>query len=257
MKTSQKGIDLIKKYEGCVLEAYKDPVGVWTIGYGHTTGVKEGQKITQEEADELLLKDIETHYKRVMKYDDIYHFNQNQIDALTSFCFNIGNIDQLTNKGKRTIEEISEKILAYNKAGGKVLAGLTRRRKAEKALFDEALSEAKEDIQESNTGLESPVASEAKEKQEKTQEVYIVGNVYTITVKTALNVRKGAGKNYALVGYNNLTQDGKNHATKFGALLPGTKVTCKDVRKYSDTNIWIKIPSGWICAIEDDKTFVK
>jgi GH24 family phage-related lysozyme (muramidase) len=75
-----------------------------------------------------------------MKYDTKYHWNQNQFDALCSFAYNIGSIDTLTQNGKRSIKEISAKILAYNKAGGKELPGLTKRRKAEKALFDKAVA---------------------------------------------------------------------------------------------------------------------
>lgn len=140
MKINQKGLDLIKSFEGCHLEAYLCPAGVPTIGWGTTKingkPVKLGTVITQEQAEEYLRKDVEKYEKAVMKYDDTYHFTENQFSALVSFAYNIGSIDQLTAKGTRTIEQISNKILAYNKAGGKVLKGLVRRREAEKALFD-------------------------------------------------------------------------------------------------------------------------
>lgn len=136
MKISQTGLKLIEEFEGCRLVAYADAVGVWTIGYGHTKGVKKGQAITKEQAEHYLKQDVKTAENNVNKYYDRYKWNQNQFDALVSFAFNIGSIDQLTAKGTRSIAEISEKILQYNKAGGKVLAGLTRRRKAEKLLFD-------------------------------------------------------------------------------------------------------------------------
>lgn len=135
MKTSEKGIELIKKYEGCMLKAYKCPSGVWTIGFGHVNGVKQGEKITKSKAESLLKSDLKIYESKVMKYDDIYHFNQNQFDALVSFCFNVGNIDTLTRKGTRTIKEIADSILLYNKGGGTVLAGLVKRRKEEQALF--------------------------------------------------------------------------------------------------------------------------
>lgn len=135
MKTSSRGINLIKQFEGCHLKAYKCPAGVWTIGYGHTSGVKEGQVITQKKADEYLLKDLAKFEKHVTSYDKIYNWNQNQFDAMVSFAFNIGSISQLTANGTRTIGQISSKILAYNKAAGTELAGLTRRRKAEQKLF--------------------------------------------------------------------------------------------------------------------------
>lgn len=136
MKISQNGLKLIEEFEGCRLVAYQDSVGVWTIGYGHTKGVKKGQAITKEQAEHYLQSDVGNAEKVVNKYYDRYKWNQNQFDALVSFAFNIGSIDQLTAKGTRSIAEISNKILAYNKAGGKALAGLTRRRKAEKLLFD-------------------------------------------------------------------------------------------------------------------------
>ena len=71
-----------------------------------------------------------------INYDKKYKWNQNQFDALLSFTYNIGSIDQLTNNGKRTINEISNKIPEYNKVNGKPLQGLTRRRRFEKQLFD-------------------------------------------------------------------------------------------------------------------------
>lgn len=138
MKTSKKGFEIIKKYEGCRLTSYRDPVGVPTIGYGHTAGVKMGQTITQAQADAYLVQDAGTAERAVFRYDSTYHWNQNQFDALVSFTFNcgVGNLGKLTANGTRTIREISAKLLSYCKAGGNTLSGLVRRRKEEKALFD-------------------------------------------------------------------------------------------------------------------------
>ena len=139
MKTSKNGIELIKCFESFSPKACKclATEKYYTIGYGHYgADVKENQRITKEQAEELLQKDLESFEKKVNKYNGIYNFNQNQFDSLVSFCYNVGNIDQLTAKGTRTIKEISEKILAYNKSGGKVINGLTNRRKKEKELFD-------------------------------------------------------------------------------------------------------------------------
>ena len=138
MKTGTEGINLIKSFEGCRLTAYKCPAGVWTIGYGHTGTVdgkpiKSGMKITQAKAMELLKKDLEKFEKHVASFK--YNWTQNQFDALVSFAFNVGSINQLTANGTRTAEQIAAKIPAYNKAAGKVLAGLTKRRKAEQKLF--------------------------------------------------------------------------------------------------------------------------
>lgn len=93
LKTGQAGLSLIKQFEGCRLTAYKCPAGVWTIGYGHTAGVKQGQKITQEQADGLLTEDLQKYEKKVDKYDGRYWWNQNEFDALVSFAFNVGSID--------------------------------------------------------------------------------------------------------------------------------------------------------------------
>ncbi len=135
LKTGQAGLNLIKQFEGCRLTAYKCPAGVWTIGYGHTLGVKEGQRITQEEADRLLVSDVEKYEKKVNKYHDRYTWRQNEFDALVSFAFNVGSIDRLSANGTRSRAVIAEKLMAYNKAAGKVLAGLTKRRQAEQDLF--------------------------------------------------------------------------------------------------------------------------
>ena len=151
MKVSQNGLKLIEEFEGCRLVAYQDSVGVWTIGYGHTKNVKRGQTITKEQAEHYLLQDVAKAEKNVNSYDSVYRWNQNQFDALVSFAFNIGSINQLTNNGKRSISEISSKLLAYNKAGGKVISGLTRRRQAEKALFDKATKEEREVVADMQT----------------------------------------------------------------------------------------------------------
>lgn len=252
MRISNKGIELIKQFEGCRLKAYKDPAGVPTIGYGHTAGVRMGDSITQEQADELLRDDLVIFEQKVAKYNDKYDWNQNQFDALVSFAYNIGNIDQLTSNGRRNISTISSKIPEYNKAGGKVLQGLVRRREAEKKLFDKE----PDNTPEPAPVEEKPVTPEPVEEK-KVDNPYTVGKVYTISVKTALNVRKGPGKGFGIVGYANLTTDGKKHANKLGALLNGTKVTCKET-KVVGSSIWMKIPSGWICARdENSRVFVK
>ena len=154
MKASSNVIKLIKEFEGNHLTAYYDEVGVITIGYGITnadksiTGVtiKKGMKITQETADKWLEDALNKIYApKVMKYDSKYQWNQNEFDALLSFTFNIGSIDQLTSNGTRTREKIASKILEYNKAGGKVYNGLIRRRKAEQELFLTPVKEEKKE----------------------------------------------------------------------------------------------------------------
>lgn len=134
---SRNGLNLIKNFEGLRLYAYKCPSGVLTIGYGHTKNVKEYDFITLEQANLYLLQDLKGTIFCVNEYDKIYNFTQNEFDALCSFTFNCGkgNLNKLTNKGKRTKQEISEKILLYNKANGKTLNGLVKRRQAEHDLF--------------------------------------------------------------------------------------------------------------------------
>lgn len=133
MKISNKGLAIIKKYEGCHLTAYKCPAGVPTIGYGHTSGVKMGQTITQEQAEAYLKQDVAWDEQAVNALGR--EFNQNQFDALVSFTYNCGagNLKKLC--ADRDLETIGKKITLYNKAGGKVLAGLTRRREEEQALY--------------------------------------------------------------------------------------------------------------------------
>ena len=137
MKTSQRGIKLIKQFEGVRLTAYKCPAGVYTIGYGHTRGVQRGMKITEEEASAFLASDLLNSEKAVERYDSAYHWNQNEFDALVSFTFNCGaaNLRSLLRNGRRNRSQIAETLPLYRKAGGKVLKGLERRRAAEKALF--------------------------------------------------------------------------------------------------------------------------
>lgn len=136
MKTSKQGIEMIKQLEGCELIPYYCKAGVLTVGYGHTgKDVKKGQAITIEQAEKILVKDLERFEKKVMKYDSKYHFNQNQFDALVSFAYNIGSIDQLCNNGKRTIEEIESKIPLYCKVNGFRNPAIYNRRMKELSLF--------------------------------------------------------------------------------------------------------------------------
>ncbi len=139
MKISQNGINLVKRFEGCRLTAYK-PVAAekyWTIGYGHYgSDVQKGQKITQGKAEQLLKSDLVRYENNVMKFNAKYHWNQNEFDALVSFAYNTGSMDKLVKNGKRSRVEIAEKILEYNKgADGEKLGGLKKRRQAERELF--------------------------------------------------------------------------------------------------------------------------
>lgn len=137
MEVSKNGLDLIKKFEGCKLKAYRCPAGVPTIGYGHTKGVKMGMTITKEEAEKYLKEDVKKYSDHVDYYNKTYkyNFNQNEFDALVSFAYNIGTLRGITNAGKRTKYQIGQKFRAYVNAGGKKLQGLVNRRAAEYALY--------------------------------------------------------------------------------------------------------------------------
>ena len=139
MNISQEGLALIKKFEGCELEAYKCAAGVWTIGYGSTKGVKEGDTITQEEADKLLLHEMEEYEGYVNDLVTV-DLSQNQFDALVSWVFNLGPANLKASTllkvlNAKDYEGVPAQIKRWNKAGGKVLQGLIRRREAEAFLF--------------------------------------------------------------------------------------------------------------------------
>ncbi|SPO69493.1 lysozyme [Pseudomonas sp. JV241A] len=142
MRTSQRGLSLIKSFEGLRLQSYQDAVGVWTIGYGTTRGIKPGMSITKEQAERMLANDVqrfEAEMERLVKVP----LNVNQHDALISFTYNLGSANlesstllRLLNRGDYA--GAAEQFPRWNKAGGKVLTGLVRRREAEQALFLEA-----------------------------------------------------------------------------------------------------------------------
>lgn len=139
MITSQAGIYLIKQHEGLRLEAYRCPAGIYTIGYGHTAGVRRGDVIDERRAEQLLADDLKKFEAVVNR--ECPGINQNQFDALVSFTFNLGE----TNLRKSTLlkcvkanpnnPNIRTEFLRWNKSKGEVLPGLIRRRKAEADLY--------------------------------------------------------------------------------------------------------------------------
>ena len=136
MNIGNKGLELIKSFEGCRLSAYKCPAGVWTIGYGRTQGVYEGMVITQEQADNMLREDVKYYADAVDRYNSRFNFNQAEFDSLTSFTYNcgVGSL-QAVMSCCNTKQELAEECKLYNKGGGVVLAGLVRRRAEEYKLF--------------------------------------------------------------------------------------------------------------------------
>lgn len=168
MKINEAGLKLIKSFEGCRLTAYKavSTEKYYTIGWGHYgADVSKNAKWTQAQADEQLKKDLVKYEKYVDKYVKI-DLNENQFSALVSFCYNCGagNLKKLVEG--RSIKQIATAIPSYNKSGGKVLVGLTRRRNAEVKLFNTSVSKS---------------------------------NKYKVTA-SALKIRKGAGTKYATTG---------------------------------------------------------
>lgn len=144
MKLSQKGKELIREFEGLRLVAYQDGGGVWTIGYGHTGSVdgkkiKQNDTITLKKAQELLDLDVAKFEAHVNSYLKHYSFSQNEFDALVSFAFNLGSINQLTNNGKRSKTEITRKMAEYSnmRIGGNLtwIKGLHVRRLKETLFF--------------------------------------------------------------------------------------------------------------------------
>jgi len=139
MQISQNGIELIKEFEGCQLSAYNDGTGTWTIGYGHTRGVKQGDVITQERAIELIIEDTQesANYVQALINNGMIEFqvNQNMFDSLVSFTFNLGEGCLQTLVKDRNKETVASKMLEYCHANGEVWEGLVRRRKAEQELF--------------------------------------------------------------------------------------------------------------------------
>jgi lysozyme len=140
MKISQEGIDLIKHFEGCELESYRCSAGVLTIGYGTTKNVVEGMKISQHQAEELLMKDLEEFEEYVEDLIDV-KLEQHQFDALVAWTYNLGptnlktsTLRKVLNKG--AYDDVPEQMKRWNKAGGQVLKGLVRRRDAEALLFE-------------------------------------------------------------------------------------------------------------------------
>lgn len=144
MRLTDEGIALIKRFEGFREEAYRDPAGVWTIGYGHTgraapPPVEPGMKITPEEGEAILRADLDYFVARAGPLIE-RELTANQFSALISFAFNVGtgnfrrsSVLAAVNEGR--LDEVPGRLALWNKAGGRVLKGLVRRRMAEGDLF--------------------------------------------------------------------------------------------------------------------------
>jgi lysozyme len=140
MKTNESGLALIRQFEGCRLKAYKCPAGVWTIGYGWTHGVKPTDQWTQAQAEEMLVKGLDQYENAVQSAIGAHATTSNQFSALVSICYNIGagnfvKSSMLRHHKAGDYQKAADAFLLWNKAGGKVLNGLIKRRQAERALY--------------------------------------------------------------------------------------------------------------------------
>ena len=141
MKISENGLELIKKFEGCKTTAYQDSVGVWTIGFGHTKGVEEGQTCSIEDAESMLadeMDEYEGYINNMVKVE----LQQHEFDALVAWVYNLGP----TNLGESTMlkvlnggqfDRVPDEMNRWTRAGGKILEGLVRRRQAESLMFQD------------------------------------------------------------------------------------------------------------------------
>ena len=275
MHINDEGLKLVKSFEGLRLTAYVDAVGVWTIGYGHTKGVKKGMTITEAQATEYLKEDLTESEHAVDKWMNLYKFNSNEYSALVSFTFNCGagSLNNLVKNGARTKGEISRYITLYNKgANGKYLEGLARRRRAEKALFDKDVAPASQPVEPANpnnlgkyTDIYNVAVDvcrgkygdnadrvanltkagyDAKEVQKEVNRIfkygYILGQSYTVDVYTYLNIRNACNFNCKILG-------------RYSA---GTKIVALDVLCV-DGVIWIKTNKGFVCAKTSNSLFIK
>ena len=140
MNISEEGLSLIKKFEGCELKAYRCPANVLTIGYGHTKNVTEDMEITQQEANDMLDEELIEYCEYIDKMVKV-SLNQNQFDALVAWIYNLGptnfrNSTLLTVLNQERYSDVPEQIKRWNKADGKILDGLIKRREAEALLFE-------------------------------------------------------------------------------------------------------------------------
>ena len=139
MNIGMKGIDMIKHFEGLELNAYQCAAGVWTIGYGHTKGVQKGMVISEETAFEMLVEEL-GEYEDYINTLVTVELNQNQFDAMVSWVYNLGGGNLKASTLLKVLNAgdyagVPAQMMRWNKAGGKVLEGLTRRRQAEADLF--------------------------------------------------------------------------------------------------------------------------
>lgn len=198
MHISQEGLNLIKEFEGLYCNAYKCPAGVWTIGYGHTEGVYEGQVITPVQAEEMLRNDMLIYEDQVNQV--IGRLTQNEFDALVSFTYNCGQGCLKTLVANRDHTQIADALLLYNKAGGRVLEGLVRRRQAERELFIKKVDNST--VQANNNGYSATVRDYQRQYNETYTDKLVVDGIWGPKTENSLhNVLLKEGSKNSLVSF--------------------------------------------------------
>ena len=198
--------------------------------------------ITQAQADAYLRQDIAKYEHKVNIYDATYHWAQNEFDALVSFAYNVGSIDQLTARGTRSKRQIADKMLSYvYGAGHRKLSGLVTRRKAERELF---LRKNPSAGKPAETGTADNAVS-----------AYKAGSLYHTV--TRLKVRKAPGTNAAQIKHSEMDQSERKYDNaRIGCIDKNTPVIPREVEK-QDNSVWLKIGSGWVCARMDADVYIK
>lgn len=205
MRVNQKGLELIKEFEGFRAKAYKCPAGVWTVGYGHTSNAGEPKvgsltEVTREQAEEILRRDLGT-FERAVSDAVRVTVSSNQYSALVSFCYNVGpgafrSSSVLKAVNAKQWAEVPRRLALWNKAGGKVLPGLVRRRAAEAALFMEpdSVSPAKEAKIEQIESRETPDVPKGKPPLQSTTNIAAGAAGVAGTVGVFADVSAGAAR---------------------------------------------------------------
>jgi lysozyme len=190
MQTSQKGVDLIKEFEGLRLKAYLCPARVWTVGFGHTTSagppvVQPGMTITKDQAEDILRSDLKKYEAGVLRLVKV-ELTQGQFDTLVSFAYNCGvgalarsTLLKRVNAGR--FNAVPAELMKWTKAGGRELAGLVRRRRAEAALWRAVDEAAPVDPDESGAAPELPKPSKTMAGSREGNAALAAGGAAAIT----------------------------------------------------------------------------
>lgn len=189
MRTSPAGISLIKEFEGIRLQAYKCPAGIWTIGIGHTSAagsptVTPNMTISPRQAEDILARDLRKYENAVTDYVTV-PLTQNQFDSLVSFAFNCGigalkNSTLLRRLNRGEYDAVPSELMKWNKAGGKELTGLTRRRRAEAKLWRGLDTNAVVNTDETRSVPDKPVPKKTITQSREANTAAITGATATV-----------------------------------------------------------------------------